>query len=214
MGTPYKRVSKVECGANMASNNGRVYGNTCFFNSLKTGIIQLNPTYNSLNYSDFLALGGWKDSFSGKMVDTESHAINLNQLANNLGVKISVFTEILPGVTNSTIYAPFGTQGPEIRIIRLRGFAHFNLMLWHADQVMIQADCRLAMELEKNMLKEEETRRQALRKQVSDDEAMAKAEQEKYNKISQQREEARRQAVLKQVSDDEAMAKALSTMNF
>jgi hypothetical protein len=211
MGTPYKRVSKVECGANMASNNSRVYGNTCFFNSLKTGLIQFHAASASLNYSDFLAIGGWNDSFQGQMVDTESHAVNLHQLANNLGVKISVFTEILPGVTNSTIYAPFGTQGPEIRIIRLRGFAHFNLMLWHADQVMIEADCRLAMELEKNMLKEEEARRQ---KQVSDDEAMAKAEQEKYNKIAQQREDARYQAMRKQVSDDEAMAKALSAMNF
>ena len=201
METPYKRVSKVECGANMTSNNGRVYGNTCFFNSLKTGLIQFHAASASLNYSDFLAIGGWNDRFRGQMVDTESHAVNLHQLANNLGVKISVFTEILPGVTNSTIYAPFGTQGPEIRIIRLRGFAHFNLMLWHADQVMIEADCRLAMELEKNMLKEEEARRQALRKQVSDDEAMAKAEQEKYNKIAQQREDAQ-------------LAQALSTMNF
>jgi hypothetical protein len=213
MDTPYKKVILVECGACMQDNIGKFIGNSCFFNSLKAGLIQLDASYSSLNYSDFLALGGWNKGFKGSMVDTISHASNIEQLSRNLGYKISIFTEIIPGVTNSTIYAPFGVEGIEIRIIRLRGFAHFNLMLWHTDQRMIEEDRRLAQELEKNMIEEEKARKKALSEQSERDMLLAKFEQESYIKVTQRREEARKQALRKQEEEDSKLVKMMVEMN-
>jgi hypothetical protein len=203
---PYKRTILVECGACMYDNNGNLIGNSCFFNSLKAGLMQYDTTYSTLNYSSFLSLGGFENSFKGKMVDTFDHSVQINQIAFNLGVKISVYTEIIPGITNSTIYAPFGIQGPEIRIIRLRGFAHFNLMLWHADQVLIKADKALAEEIDRKMQEEEKKRKT----QLLEDAKLAKSIQEDYVRISKLREEEESRRRQKQIDEDRALAEQLS----
>lgn len=205
MDSPYKKVILVECGASMENYDGKLFGNTCFFNSLKAGLVQLDSSLESMKYSDFLALGGWNKGFQGNMVDTFVHALQIEQLARCLGYKISVFTEILPGITNSTIYSPFGIEGPEIRIIRLRGFAHFNLMLWHTDQKMIESDRKLAEEIEKKQREEDAEKI----KQIREDLAIAKKEQEKYIQITKIRQEAENNKKMKQIQDDHDLAKLL-----
>jgi hypothetical protein len=145
---PYKRIRLVECGALMADHTGSLVGNACFFTSLRAGLEEIGHPLAGINYSDFLALGGWSRSFKGRMVDTYPHAANIECLALALGVKIGVYTEIIPGMTNSTIYAPFGGMGVQIRIIRLHGFSHFNLMKWSEIQNVTSEECRQAEEAE------------------------------------------------------------------
>jgi hypothetical protein len=201
MDSPYRKIILVESGASMQDHMGKLVGNSCFFNSLKAGLMNLDMTYSSLNYNDFLALGGWNKGFKGNMVDTMTHNDKIEKLCRNLGCKLSVFSEVIPGVTNSTIYVPFGIEGPEIRIIRLRGYAHFNLMLWHTDQQILESDRILAEELDKK-LKEEQ-------KQISLDEAFAKKEQEKYNKMIKIREFEDRH---KQEKEDFKLAKMIEML--
>jgi hypothetical protein len=141
---PYKRVNLVECGATMADHTGSLVGNTCFFNSLRAGLQQMGHPRAGINYSDFLALGGWSRSFAGHMVDTGLHDANIGRLASELGIKIGLYTELRPGVTNYTIRNMYGSAGPEICIIRLRGFSHFNLMKWVQDQAALDEERRRA----------------------------------------------------------------------
>jgi hypothetical protein len=149
---PYKKVDLVECGSRMMDPTGKPVHNTCFFNSLQEELRLHGSEYAACSFSDFLALGGWKRSFAGQMVDTYAHAANIERLAQALGVKIHVYSEIIPGVTNSTIYSPFGSQGVTLRICRCYNFQHFKRMSFNKDQNMLAEQRRRAEEAEARRL--------------------------------------------------------------
>jgi hypothetical protein len=239
----YKYVNLVESGSTMedpAGNRGPAgnrVGNTCFFNCVQAGLSLHGSEHAARSFSDFLALGGWKRSFAGQMVDTDAHADNIERLAQSLGVKIHVYSEIIPGVTNSTIYSPFGSQGVVIRICRCYNFQHFKLMSFRDGQTMLDEQRRRAEEAEahrfdalhaqaatdalyvKTLIEEEETRRlDALHAQAAADETLvqemlakheAQLKQESEDEALVQEMLAKHEAQLKQESEDEALAKLL-----
>jgi hypothetical protein len=154
----YKSVITIDCGSTMKDKNDKTIRNTCFFNSFKLGILQLHSHFDVFNYTDFLNVGGWKQSFKGRMVDSYVHSEHIEKLARFFACKIGVYTEILPGITNSVVYNIYGVEGPEISIIKIKDNLHFNLMVWKEDQDLIETDRILAKEIFEQMKIEEQIR--------------------------------------------------------
>jgi hypothetical protein len=174
----------------MADHTGSLVGNTCFFNSLQAGLRQIGHPLANIHYNDFLTLGGWSHCFRGRMVDTYTHAAHIERLARALGVKIHVYSEIIPGVTNSTIYSPFGSQGAVIQICRCYNFQHFKHMSFGEVQNMQAEERRRAEEAEARRL-------DALHAQAASDTVIVKALVEKEAAEARRRAEkaeARRRA--------------------
>lgn len=154
----FKSVITIDCGSTMKDKKDKIVHNTCFFNSFKLGLLQLKPHLDVFDYSDFLNIGGWKQKFKGRMVDTYVHSEHIEKLARFFACKIGIYTEILPGITNSVIYNIYGVEGPEISIIKIKDSLHFNLMVWKQDQDLIEADRILAKEIFEQMQIEEQIR--------------------------------------------------------
>lgn len=129
-------VIRIDAGSTMKDGNGRVYGNTCFFNCLQEGLLRIGHVagIGSTKWSldNFIRAGDWDDSMKGQMVDTVDDEHHLLILANSLKVTINVHTEFAPGKV-SEIYETFVPErfrgAPPIEILKVYGRMHYNLLI-------------------------------------------------------------------------------------
>jgi hypothetical protein len=159
----YRNVITIDCGSTMKDKSDKVIHNTCFFNSFKLGILQLKPHFDIFDYTDFLNIGGWKQSFKGRMVDSYVHSEHIEKIARFFACKIGIYTEILPGITNSVVYNIYGVEGPEISIIKIKDNLHFNLMGWKEDQNIMESDKIFANQVFEQIQIEEQIRIEKLK---------------------------------------------------
>ena len=118
----------IECGSTMGK-----YGNTCFFNSLQRQLACIGHHASSFHYCMFLDAGGFHASQRGKMIDTETHAAEINQLSKHLKIRIDVYRQNKAthgSFVDEHIPTLFGTEGPTILICKLYGVLHFNAFAW------------------------------------------------------------------------------------
>ncbi len=122
MNSSYAYINKIECGSTMDD-----FGNTCFFNSLMKCLKNEGKMY-SYSYRGLLEFGAWNyDKMKGKMVDTLDIQ-NIHTLAVSLNVRIAIYTEIMYNVVNVDSVIVLGRRGPVCRIVKVKGFNHFNMM--------------------------------------------------------------------------------------
>jgi hypothetical protein len=119
----FRAISKREYGATN-QYYGREYGNTCFFNSF---LGEMKRIGFDLSFNEVIFLGLWKSDKPGKMVDTINDEPNLEALAQTLGVRIEIYSEISPNKVNFEYDCTFGTRYETcIRIVKVLGSPHFN----------------------------------------------------------------------------------------
>ena len=110
-------------------------GNTCFYNSLLEGLRVLK--FNHLDegctspLQKMMEIGGWnKVDDLGKMVCTETHAEQIQQLAELVDVCICLYTEVVSGYVDLDHVQVFGKTEAKmrIRIVKVYGVLHYNLI--------------------------------------------------------------------------------------
>jgi len=113
-------VRVTECGSSM---DGHV--NTCFFNSLKYGLLSSHPLKRA-TLAQFFELGGWPLARLGTMVDTDTDSNNIEMLASCLGIRIVMTNEVDTGVIAPEKVRVFGNSGTCVGIVRIQECMHFR----------------------------------------------------------------------------------------
>jgi hypothetical protein len=113
-------VRVTECGSSM---DGRI--NTCFFNSLKHGLLATHPL-KSATLAQFFELGGWPLARLGTMVDTDTDSNNIEMLASCLGIRIVMTNEVDTGVIIPEKVRVFGSSGTCVGIVKIHECKHFR----------------------------------------------------------------------------------------
>ena len=162
------KIEKIECGSTMDG-----YGNTCFFNSLNEFLKGRNGILKS--YKELLEMGGWDfENKKGKMVDTQVDQDEIECLANSLKIRIAIYMEVEKGVVETESLNIFGRRDYPVgaRIVRLKGFAHFNALVgfvdFHPYDVETEASRRwiiLKHEIEQDRIMEAEKASRLLREE-------------------------------------------------
>lgn len=119
-------ISKEDCDWIM--NEVR---NACFFCSLKEGLKRFNHWGANLTYAKLFELGRFSETTWGQFVDTADDWENIQLLARNLNVRIVLYTEDSDNVVNlnaTTAFGPNSGEALSIRIVKVHGKNHFNLM--------------------------------------------------------------------------------------
>jgi hypothetical protein len=121
--TPYS-IKTADCGAVLDST-----GNCCFYLSVLAGIISLLKEGFSLrlpaSLKEIMSLGGWPETRKGTMVDTDTDNGYIEALARALGIQIFMGVMIDKDTIDAEKTRVYGTSGPAIGVVQLKGCAHF-----------------------------------------------------------------------------------------
>jgi hypothetical protein len=121
--TPFSIKTK-DCGAVLDG-----FGNCCFYLSVLSGIDSLIKEGLSLRrpstLDEIMALGGWPKTRKGSMVDTDIDDERIEALACALGIQIFMGITIDKDTVDAEKTRVYGTSGPSIGVVQLKGCAHF-----------------------------------------------------------------------------------------